>query len=885
MKVRGMRLLGALTLLASAFTFQPAAFAQGAAAWSPHPSDGVQMHLAREGDANRLDFDFHGHGGYAIARRVAPLDLPPNYQIVFRIRGEAPPENLELKLIDASGDNVWWLNRRDFVFPRDWTTLTTKKRQIAFAWGPRGGGEIERAAALEIVVTAGSGGRGTVWFTDPVVEPLPPAPTEPVMFHSSLIDFGAPRELGGLIVDPPGNYTIALDGVVQHPAAAGRFVWLPDAVVRTIAITGGAVRGVIVEPPSWAPTANDFWSIVARSSRRGDYPRYLLGEQPYWTVVGADGGHEKALVGEDGNVEPFKGGFSIEPFLVAGGKRITWADATIEQSLAEGDLPIPSLTWRAKGVTMTMTAAVSDSSMLQLRYRVRGGAVLELAVRPFQVNPSTQFLNLTGGVSRIDDALFRRIHPRSKPSRLRGHLRGHTFVFSSAREVEIEIPLRSTSPAKGVGRPAWQPFAAIAAQWREKLHRVAIVIPGAPEIADTIRANLAFTLIERDGPALKPGSRSYDRSWIRDGSLISAVLLRLGHAAEAKAFAEWFAGFQYESGKVPCCVDSRGADPVPENDSHGELIYLVAEVWRITHDLDFARRLWPHVDKAARTIDVLRRANHGAFERLVTESISHEGYSAKPVHSYWDDVFCLKGVEDAAMLAGVLGLTDRSRELEGQAADFRRALRASIDRTIAEHALDTVPASAELGDFDPTSTSIAISPLNLGSLYPQRELRRTYERYFTEIAQPRDGYTPYEMRNIGALIRLGERARPHELIERFLPDRRPPGWKEWAEAVPTIVRKPQFIGDMPHAWVASDFIRSILDAVVYEREDGALVVGAGVPPWWIGRGTLHVGPIPTSRGTIDIRIHGRVVELRGDAKGPIVVGGVTVEALPARVGF
>ncbi|MCU1350569.1 MAG: coagulation factor 5/8 type protein, partial [Acidobacteria bacterium] len=366
-----------------------------AANWTPHPSDGVTMRLTREGDSNRLDFDFHGHAGYAIARRKIDLDLPPNYQFVQRIRGEAPSENLELKLVDATGDNVWWSNRHNFVFPRTWTPLKTKKRQISFAWGPLGGGDPTRADSMELVVTAGSGGKGTVWFTDPIVEPLPPTPTEPVRFESGTIDLGAKRELGGLELEwpskPPAQVTVTLDGV-PHRQPGGRFVWLPDAEARRIQVSGNP-KAVIVEPPSWAPAENDFVAIVARATKRGEYPRYFLGEQSYWTVVGADGAEEEALVGEDGNVEPFKGGFSLEPFLHVNRKRLTWADVEISHALAEGDLPIPSVTWKAPGVTMTMTAAVSTSSMLQLRYRVEGDARLELAVRPYQVNPSTQFLN------------------------------------------------------------------------------------------------------------------------------------------------------------------------------------------------------------------------------------------------------------------------------------------------------------------------------------------------------------------------------------------------------------------------------------------------------------------------------------------------------------
>jgi len=291
------------------------------------------------------------------------------------------------------------------------------------------------------------------------------------------------------------------------------------------------------------------------------------------TVIGADGAENEALIGEDGNVEPFKGGDSIEPFLWVHGKRLTWADVAITQSLADGDLPIPTVTWKAGDVSMDITAAVSSSSMLQLRYRVRGDAEVELQVRPFQVNPSTQFLNTEGGVARV--------HPPELKN-----------VPRRGRDFEIDIPLQ-----KGAKR---QSFARIAADWREKLRRVPIEIAGAPEIANTIRTSLAYTLIHRDGPALEPGSRSYDRAWIRDGALLSAMLIRLGHAREAREFAHWFAKYQYENGKVPCCVDRRGADPVPENDSHGELIYLAASYLRYTGDRASVETVWPHVARAAR---------------------------------------------------------------------------------------------------------------------------------------------------------------------------------------------------------------------------------------------------------------------------------------------
>jgi hypothetical protein len=901
------------------------------AAWSAHPSDGVELKIAPDAGAMRFDFDFHQHAGYAIARRAVDLDLPPNFEFTFSMRAEAGVNNLEFKLIDESGENVWWMNRRDFQFPKSWTEIATKKRQIAFAWGPIGGGEPHHIAALEIVVTAGSGGRGHVWIDDLALTALPPPVSGPVTrgtwraaegTQTLAIDLGVRREIGGLHIrwnerDFARDFAIELsrDGetfrAVRDIRNNGRiddFIHLPDEEARVVRLVmrrssrgaGYAIESLDVEPVDWAPAANDFFAIVAKSARRGAYPRYLIGEQPYWTVIGADGAEAEALVGEDGNVEPFKGGFSIEPFLLVDGSLVTWSDANPQQSLADGDLPIPSVTWNARGVTLTMTAAVSSSSMLMLRYRLRGAhkAKLVLAIRPFQVNPSTQFLNTTGGVSPIRSVKLsgrnvvvdgnRHIHLSTAPSKFitatfdEGDILPHggyaaaALVFADARDVSVEVPLQ-----KGARRES---FAAVARAWREKLDRVEITIPGAPEIANTIRTNLAYMLIHRDGPALEPGSRSYDRAWIRDGSLISAMLLRLGHATEARAFAEWFAKYQFPDGKVPCCVDRRGADPVPENDSHGELIYLVAEIYRITHDSAFVRRLWPHVDAAARYIELLRSQNHGAFEGLVTESISHEGYSAKPMHSYWDDFFALKGLDDAAMLAGVLGLDARRDAIAKNAADFRRDLAASIHRSIDEHHIDYVPGAAELGDFDATATAIAISPLALSSILPQRELQRTFDKYFETIAKPRDDYTPYEMRIIGALIRRGDRTRAMQLVDRFMADRRPAAWNEWAEVVGTDARKPRFIGDMPHAWIASDFMRSIFDAFAFEREDGALIIGSGVPRKWIGNGTLHVGHIAVSGGTIDLRMLGNVVDVTGKtAARRVFVCGQEVAALPARI--
>jgi hypothetical protein len=80
-------------------------------------------------------------------------------------------------------------------------------------------------------------------------------------------------------------------------------------------------------------------------------------------------------------------------------------------------------------------------------------------------------------------------------------------------------------------------------------------------------------------------------------------------------------------------------------------------------------------------------------------------------------------------------------------------------------------------------------------------------------------------------------------------DRRPAGWNQWAEVVLRNPREPRFLGDMPHGWVASDQIRSVLDLFAYEDEgERSIVVAAGVPMAWLdGRG-LAVQQLRTPYG-------------------------------------
>jgi hypothetical protein len=429
-----------------------------------------------------------------------------------------------------------------------------------------------------------------------------------------------------------------------------------------------------------------------------------------------------------------------------------------------------------------------------------------------------------------------------------------------------------------------------------------------------VQAQVGWILVNRDSVGIQPGSRSYARSWIRDGSLTCTALLRTGHAEPVREFIEWFAPYQYDNGKVPCCVGPLGSDPVPEHDSGGEFIYLVAEYHRHTGDRALVERQWPAVAAAAAYLDSLRQLRRTPewrapgreeFFGLLPPSISHEGYSAQPMHSYWDDLFALRGFKDAVYLAQVLGQADDARRLAAVRDEFQRDLAASVRAVMARHRIAYVPGCADLGDFDATSTTIALDPVQAEAVLPPGALERTFERYWELTreratgAKPWVNYTPYEARAFGAVARLGWRGRADSLLAFLLADRNPPGWQQWGEIVWHDRTESRFIGDLPHTWVGSDFVRSTLDLLAFERErDSSLVLAAGVPAVWLDDTGLRLRGLSTPYGALGYTLRrdraGNVVA-RIEAPLRVPPGGVvlrppgdfrrvTVDGAPAAIG-
>jgi hypothetical protein len=1002
--------------------------------WNVFKSDGVNLTISSDaglkGNAIRFDYDFTKGTGYGGIQHVLgePLYLPENFEFTFHLKAESPSNNFEIKFLDSSGQNVWWVNNRSYDFPKDWKKIKIKKRHIQFAWGPTEDQSLKRVDRIEFTIASVVGGKGTIWIDDLKFEPLPPETNvypqtsisassyvtdhSPDLMLDSIagsywesdgtkdqnvsIDFKTRREFGGLmigwkkgleaksfdiLISEDGNYWEKVYSVSANKSKVS-IIRLPEAEARFLKINllecdsgkSIGIREIDFLDVKSSLTVNDFLLYAASSnnSHWTDFPRYFNKFASYWTVIGVNNDVKEALINEDGMVEIEKGKFSIEP-MVRTEVLYNWAVDQENQSLEENYLPIPSVLWDlTNGIDFSVKAFASGeankSSVLYLQYSLKNTSdkniktgEFYLVIRPFQVNSYYQFLNLEGGAGKIHSieekvgqiyvnnekiiipvtpydsfgacafdegnvAYFLREGkiPNNKsvidPTNLASGVLQYNFNLEPSEEkvIYLAVPFYDTkglpilpgSQTESTKERLDKLFSSTKSFWKEKLNHIKFNLPkSADKIINTWKSNLAYILINRDKAGIQPGSRSYERTWIRDGSLTSSALLKSGIVDEVKEFIEWYAAHQYENGKVPCVVDFRGPDPVPEHDSHGQMIYLIKEYFNFTKDTTFLHSKNENVLKAVeyiesliaeRSIDHFRNGNDSirAYYGLVPESISHEGYSAKPMHSYWDNFFIMKGLKDATEIQRILGENENYERIKNVRDTFRENLYNSLNLAMKVRGIDYIPGCVELGDFDATSTTIAIFPCNELQNLPQPYAQTTFDKYYEFFKNRRDdkigwvNYTPYENRLIGSFIYLDQPERAHELIKFFLNDQRPQGWNHWAEVVWKDERHPGFIGDMPHTWVGSDFINAVRSMFVYESEyDSSLVLAAALYQEWIDSPNgMSVENLPTYYGAVSYSIKKEENNYRFSIYGDIELpnGGIKIKnfnesKLPAKV--
>lgn len=900
------------------------------------------------GRALKLDFNFHGGGGFVVARRAIPLKLPETWEFRFRLRGNVPPNCFEFKLVDRAGSSVWrWMEEPLQVNGR-WREFVISQSRLSFGWGPAGGGMPSEIGAVEFAISAGTGGSGSLlidrleWVDTGALKPVScqtssgdPRPLsdgiETTGWRSASedpepwaeFDFGRPRELGGMILHwlPQGARDVLVENLHDdgwHPLldlkdVAGQRtpLPLPCPAVRRLRLKfgrGAGLRHIEWKGPEFSHSDDEFLHAIAAESRPGAFPKYWLRRQTLVTPVGSPSGGPRAMMNEEGLIETDEAGFSLEPFLLSGKKLWTWAETNPVQTLEKGWMPLPRVQWDCDDLKLDITArptpAASPMRATIARYTIENTgsktrtARLFVAVRPFQATPPWQHYGHLGGKSPITS-----IHIEDRICRINGTRTVEALDHPDAvcarpfasglliDELESALPPGAAGchakaldplglaeavfafdltiePGAKVTRSIAAPFGEVSGpvhvlpptaeetrqEWAFLQAAAEFDVPPAWEDAVAAwRTAAAHILANREGDALHPGPRRYNRSWIRDGVVMGASLSRAGNPEAFRSFTQWYASFIRKDGMVPCCVDRNGPDWLAEFDSQGQWLYAITECHRFGSGDAFTEALWPTALAAIAKIRELRerRPDEGydlpdkrPFRGLLPESASHEGYLAHPVHSYWDDFWAIRGLRDASILAESLGRPVRERTaIRSLARAMTEAVTHSLRATMELRKIPYVPGSVEWADFDPAATAVAVMLLDGLGVLPEDALQRTFDQYLEGFRKRVSGesswtnYSAYEMRIVPALLRTGRRGDAIDLLASLLVDRRPAVWNQWPEITWRDADSPAHFGDLPHSWIGAEYVQAFASLFAYEREaDDTLVIAAGLPNDWFANG-------------------------------------------------
>src|SRR5439155_772736 len=475
--------------------------------WTPVASGQAQLDISRDrgpgGGAMRLDFDFKGGGGFVVARKRFSFPLPEAYAFTFDVRGMAPANKLEFKLVDPGGQNVWRYQENAFDLPADWRSLRIGSSQIDFAWGPAGSGPMHQVGAIEFAVTAPPGGKGTLWLANLCLEDHTFRSTPAVQASSALpghepryavdrrvetswrsepsdepqwflVDFGEVREYGGLIVRwdatttaRPFDLETSDDGAAWktvysagRPDAARSYVYLPHGTSRQLRLRlrrgadgkGIGIAEIDVRPYEFSRSLSAFFqNIAANEPRRVRFFAALRPFQvtPPWQAFNDLGGVSRITT-------------------------LEYATGAVWVNRRKAVIPLTAPS--GFGVAALEQAAVTE-------YLLSGDLPAEDAV--------SDGFGYASGALRYDLDL--------RPG--------------SARDVYLATPFGAADPAlapSSRGVDGAEQFDLAVREWSAKLGRVDIRLPAtARAFSDTFRTAAAHILINRHGPAFQPRPRRY----------------------------------------------------------------------------------------------------------------------------------------------------------------------------------------------------------------------------------------------------------------------------------------------------------------------------------------------------------------------------------------
>jgi hypothetical protein len=451
---------------------------------------------------------------------------------------------------------------------------------------------------------------------------------------------------------------------------------------------------------------------------------------------------------------------------------------------------------------------------------------------------------------------------------------GITLEPGERREVAVVLDRfardHGTEAEPETSRKALQ---AAEAWWRENgpsRDVIEVPDPSLQRMVDSCVRNIFQARDIRNGlPSFHVGPTIYRGLFLADGAFMLELATILDRVGEARAGIDYLQGFELPEGGFNV-IDTYYKE-------NGMAAFAIIRHARLTQDQEWLRSKWDTIRGCVRRIQSLRQ------ETLKTPEAPNAGLlpggafcdggvfnNGRPFGDYSNSAWCLSGLKWAYEAAEWIGETSDAREWKAEYEDFRETFRRAGENDLQDDGKGNryLPVVQGNGDHHapPRGQWAFCHSVYPGGIYAQGDpiakgtldmLRAALvEGVVLDTGWMDGGLWPYFSSFFAhALQWQGHGHEVPQLLYDFA-----------NHSCPTLVwreeQKPQGqgyeeVGDMPHNWASTEFLRMIVHMLQLDRGD-ELHLLEGLPTQWVAPGMkTQLRGVRTPFGPIDLTVEGR----------------------------
>lgn len=411
------------------------------------------------------------------------------------------------------------------------------------------------------------------------------------------------------------------------------------------------------------------------------------------------------------------------------------------------------------------------------------------------------------------------------------------------------VPMAPDSPEAAALRSASydEYLSKTGAAWASILARGLNISVPEEKVVQTFNTSLVYDLLARD----KIGDQyiqtvnkfQYHRFYLRDTADIVHMYDVTGYPEIAKQVLDFFGERQQPDGNF---VSQEG-----QYDGWGEALLGYGQHFHITHDLAFARSVYPRIVKAIAWLEAARRDD--PLHLMPATSIHDNEYVTGHITGY--NFLALAGLKNAIAMAEALGETQDAERFHKDYTDYDAALRAALDRATTKTGGSLPPALDGSTDGEDWGNLLSLTPeiiLDPNSPMVTATLRSAQGKYQEGIMTYGGGRWLHHYLTIKntytEVIREDQEQAVRELYGLLLHTSSTHAGFEYA--IRPWGNRDFSLNLSPHGWFASEY-RTLLRNMLVREQDDDLHLLSVISPDWVRPGkSITVKRAPTCFGPV-----------------------------------